>query len=89
MFGYMGTGYDRGANSRVSPGTPGYANMSINIIEDDRDGAANHDGLCSVRWHVTISEVMYDAGPRWNLVQWIELYNSSMTETIDLSRLAS
>ena len=33
---------------------------------------------------ITISEVMYDAGPRWNLVQWIELYNSSMTETINL-----
>ena len=84
MFGYMGTGYDRGANSRVSPGTPGYANMHINIIADDRAGAANHEAY-AFSGNVTISEVMYDAGPRWNLVQWIELYNSSMTETIDLA----
>ena len=84
MFGYMGTGYDRGANSRVSPGTPGYANASINVISDDRDGAANHTAYM-FGGSVTISEVMYDAGPRWNLVQWIELYNSSMTETIDLT----
>ena len=83
-FGYMGTGYDRGANSRVSPGTPGYANVSINVIEHDRDGAANHTAY-ALGGTVTISEVMYDAGPRWNLVQWIELYNSSMSETIDLS----
>ena len=33
---------------------------------------------------VSISEVMYDAGPRWNLVQWIELYNSSMTEAVNI-----
>ena len=28
---------------------------------------------------------MYDAGRAWDLVQWIELYNSSMTESIDIS----
>lgn len=27
---------------------------------------------------------MYDAGPRWNQVQWIEFYNSSMTQAINL-----
>ena len=33
---------------------------------------------------VSISEIMYDAGPRWNLIQWIELYNSSMTQAVNL-----
>ncbi len=28
---------------------------------------------------------LYDTGPRSNLAQWIELYNSSMSETIDLA----
>ena len=27
---------------------------------------------------VTVSEIMWDAGPYWNMVQWIELYNSSI-----------
>ena len=83
-FGYMGTGYDRAADGRGSPGTPGYPNVAINIISDDRDGAAKHTAY-AFGGTVTISEVMYDAGPRWNLVQWIELYNSSMSETIDLA----
>ena len=84
MFGFMGTGYDRGVNQRTSPGTPGYANVAVNILSDDRAGAANHEAY-AFSGAITISEVMYDAGPRWNLVQWIELYNSSMSETIDLS----
>ena len=83
-FGYMGTGYDRAADGRSSPGTPGYPNVAINIISDDRDGEAKHTAY-AFGGTVTISEVMYDAGPRWNLVQWIELYNSSMSETIDLA----
>ena len=29
---------------------------------------------------------MYDAGPRWNLIQWIELYNSSMTQVGELCK---
>ena len=33
---------------------------------------------------ITISEVMFDGGPRWNLVQWIELYNSSMATAVNL-----
>ncbi len=82
-FGYMGTGYDRAADGRGSPGTPGYPNVAINVIAHDRDGAAKHTAY-AFGGSVTISEVMYDAGPRWNLVQWIELYNSSMSETIDL-----
>ena len=82
-FEYMGTGYDRAADGRSSPGTPGYPNVAINLISHDRDGAAKHTAY-AFGGAVTISEVMYDAGPRWNLVQWIELYNSSMSETINL-----
>ena len=55
----------------------------MNVIADDRD----NDPLKSpyvFSGAVTISEVMYDAGPRWDLVQWIELYNSSMTEAVNL-----
>ena len=42
-------------------------------------------GMAQTGGTVTISEIMYDAGPRWNLVQWIELYNSSLSETINIT----
>ncbi len=67
-----GVGYDRNVNLGTSPGTPGYANSSIGLKADIKKGA------------VTISEIMWDAGPRLDLVQWIELYNSSPSETINL-----
>ena len=28
---------------------------------------------------------MYDAGPRWNLIQWIEIYNSSADQAVNLN----
>ncbi len=78
-FGFMGAGYDRGKDKAVdtmsSPGTPGYPNMAVNNVSE---GDYTFDKT------VSISEIMYDAGPRSNLVQWIELYNSSMTETVNL-----
>ncbi len=78
-FGFMGTGYDRGRDKTVdpmdSPGTPGYPNMAVNKVSE---------GNYTFKGTVTISEIMYDAGPRWNLVQWIELYNSSRTDTVNL-----
>ena len=82
-FGYQGTGYDRDVDQNSAPGTPGYANVAVNAIADDRDGDSAKSDY-AFGGSVTISEVMYDAGPRWNLIQWIELYNSSMTETINL-----
>ena len=82
-FDFVGTGYDRDVDQNTSPGTPGYANVAVNVVFDDRDDAADTKPYV-FGGSVTISEVMYDAGPRWNLVQWIELYNSSMTETINL-----
>ncbi len=86
-FGFMGAGYDRGKDKTIdkasSPGTPGYPNMVVGMIADDKDTASTEDDY-AFDGTVTISEIMYDAGPRWDLVQWIELYNSSMTETLNL-----
>ena len=86
-FDFIGAGYDRGRDKVVdtvtSPGTPGYPNVAVNVVADDRDTAAGTDDY-AFDGQVSISEIMYDAGPRWNLVQWIELYNSSMTETVKL-----
>ena len=78
-----GVGYDRDVDLNNAPGTPGYANVVSNLLSDDRDDAAK--GSYIFGGTVTISEVMYDAGKRWNLIQWIELYNSSLTEAIDIS----
>ncbi len=82
-FGFVGTGYDREVDHASAPGTPGYENRTVNVIHDDRESATGKSAY-DFGGTVTISEVMYDAGPRWNLVQWIELYNSSMTETVNL-----
>ena len=80
-----GLGYDRGVDLKYAPGTPGYANDGIrDQLIDDKDNAdATDDVIFS--GEVSISEIMYDAGPRWNLIQWIELYNSSMTEAVNLA----
>ncbi len=87
-FGFMGAGYDRGRDKTVdtasSPGTPGYPNIGVSMIADDKNTASTDDDYV-FDGKVSISEIMYDAGPRSNLAQWIELYNSSMSETIDLA----
>ena len=79
-----GLGYDRGVDLATSPGTPGYANDAVHnlLINDQGNTVSTDDVMFDGR--VTISEVMYDAGIRWNLVQWIELYNSSSTMAVDL-----
>ena len=79
-----GVGYDPGVNLRNAPGTPGYANNALmgRLIDDKATSATTDDVIFA--GSISISEVMVDAGPRWNLVQWIELYNSSMTEAINL-----
>ncbi len=87
-FGFMGAGYDRGRDKTVdtasAPGTPGYPNIGVSMIADDKNTASTDDDY-AFDGKVSISEIMYDAGPRSNLAQWIELYNSSMTETLDLA----
>ena len=85
-FGYMGgIGYDLIHDEDDAPGTPGYANHSNpNYVFDDKGNQSGTDDY-TFSGSITISEIMYDAGPRWNLVQWIELYNSSFTEAIDIA----
>ncbi|MDE0556366.1 MAG: lamin tail domain-containing protein, partial [Candidatus Poribacteria bacterium] len=68
-----GLGYDPGADSALAVGTPGYANNAVKGKVADITGS------------VVISEIMYDAGADNRLVQWIELYNSSMTESVNLN----
>ena len=79
--GYMGgIGYRKDLDDGVyleAPGTPGYVNAVQGTMADHVSKDANAQ--------VTISEIMYDAGRAWDLVQWIELYNSSMTQAIDIS----
>ena len=68
-----GLGYDPGAELSTSPGTPGYENDALKAgINKLVDG------------EVSISEIMYDRGPNGNSAQWIELYNSSLTEGVSL-----
>ena len=64
-----GLGYDPGVDLVIAPGTPGYANNAQKANPADITG------------EVVISEIMYDPGANGNLVQWIELYNSSMTQS--------
>ena len=74
-----GLGYDPGADLSTSPGTPGYENDALK--SNDARSAADRelsDG------DISISEIMYDPGRGGNLPQWIELYNSSRTEAINL-----
>ena len=67
-----GLGYDPNVDPAMAPGTPGYPNDAVKEKPTDITG------------EIVISEIMYDAGPNGNLAQWIELYNSSMTEAANL-----
>ena len=74
--GYTGIGYKRSAaNNGQNGGTPGFDNGALK----EKDGDLAGDSA------VTISEIMYDRGSRENLVQWIELHNSSMTQAVNLN----
>ena len=71
--GYTGVGYKRSAaKSNQNGGTPGYPNNAVIDTDTLADAAS-----------VTISEVMYARGR--NLPQWIELYNSSTTQAVNLN----
>ncbi len=71
---YTGLGYDRGADdSAANGGTPGYPN---DAIKGKRADFANDV-------YVTISEIMF-ASDDGRLPQWIELYNSSKTQAVNL-----
>ena len=72
--GYTGIGYKRSAdNEPEHGGTPGFGNGSLKEKETDLADAAM----------VTISEIMYQT--QRNAPQWIELYNSSSTQGVNLN----
>ena len=77
-----GIGYAAGADLEYAPGTPGYENTALKTQMKNRispaPDAEYDDG------DLSISEIMYDPGPNRNQVQWIELYNSSETQAINL-----
>ncbi len=71
---FTGIGYDRKVTkSAATAGTPGYPNGAM------KTAAATPKGS------ITISEVMFDSGGG-TLPQWIELYNASKTEALNLNR---
>ena len=71
---FTGIGYDRKVTqSAATAGTPGYPN-----------GAAK-ETAATPKGSVTLSEIMFDSGGG-TLPQWIELYNNSKTDAINLNR---
>ena len=71
---FTGIGYDRKVTeSPATSGTPGYPNGAV------KTEAATPKGS------VTLSEIMFDSGGG-TLPQWIELYNNSKTDAINLNR---
>ncbi|MYB00654.1 lamin tail domain-containing protein [Candidatus Poribacteria bacterium] len=70
--GFTGVGYDRVASGANAPGTPGFDNGFVRDKDSTLTGGA-----------ITISEIMYERVG--NAPQWIELYNSSKTEGVNLN----
>ena len=74
--GWTGIGYKRSAaNNGQNGGTPGFDNGALKEKSSDLAGSAE----------VSISEIMYDRGDRNRLPQWIELYNGSATQAVNLN----
>ena len=77
-----GIGYAPDADLTAAPGTPGYENNAlktqlVNRISPNPE-AEYDDG------EISISEIMYHPGPNGNSVQWIELYNVSKTQAVNI-----
>ena len=71
---FTGIGYDRKVTqSAATAGTPGYPNGAV------KPGSATPKGS------ITVSEIMVDSAGG-TLPQWIELYNKSKTDAINLNR---
>ena len=71
---FTGVGYDRKVSkSAETAGTPGYPNGAVKTEAPTPRGA------------VTISEVMLDSAGG-TLPQWVELYNASKTDALNLNR---
>lgn len=79
-----GIGYAPGTDRAIAIGTPGYENDALKTRVDDGNSRTPalpgeySDG------EISISEIMVDPGMRGNYPQWIELYNSSQTEAVNL-----
>ena len=69
-----GLGYDPNVDLSTSPGTPGYEKTALRSGKDRL-----------VDGEISFSEIMYDRGPNGNGAQWIELYNSSLTQAVNLN----
>ena len=71
---FTGIGYDRQVSpSAAMAGTPGYPNGAVKTEASTPKGS------------ITLSEIMFDSGGG-TLPQWIELYNASKTDAINLNR---
>ena len=71
---FTGVGYDRKVSkSAETAGTPGYPNGAVKTEAATPRGA------------ITISEVMLDSAGG-TLPQWVELYNSSKTDALNINR---
>ena len=71
---FTGLGYDRKvSNTPATTGTPGYPNGAVKTEAATPQGA------------VTFSELMFDTAGG-TLPQWIEFYNNSKTEALNLNR---
>lgn len=79
-----GLGYDPGADLSISPGTPGYDDTALKTRVDDNNFRTPARDDEYTTGQISISEIMSDAGVRNNKAQWIELYNSSLTEAVNL-----
>ena len=79
--GYTGVGYKRNVrDTNASKGTPGFDNAPVKETSLDADGMST----LAESGSVTISEIMYQTTRR-NAPQWIELYNSSNTNAVNLA----
>ena len=79
-----GIGYAPEADRSVSPGTPGYENDALKTRIDDKVFRTPITSSEYNSGEITISEIMSDGGSRQNKAQWIELYNSSLTQAVNL-----
>jgi hypothetical protein len=79
-----GLGYAPGVELSIAPGTPGYENTAIKTRLDDNNFRTPLTDAEYVEGALSISEIMSDPGERQNEAQWIEIYNASLTEAVNL-----
>ena len=65
-------------------GYKGSIGYDLTASRKDAPGTPGYPNNAEYERFISISEVMYDAGPSGKLPQWIELYNRSKTEEVNL-----